>query len=57
LHIRDAIDRGITRIEITAIDTREIGTRDIIRSRDFGEWVTDACGVQYYGAEAMRVAP
>jgi hypothetical protein len=55
--IKDSIAQGITRIEITAIDTKDINTRDIIRSEDFGKWVTEACGVKYYDAEAMRVAP
>ena len=54
--IKDAIAQGITQIEIIPIDTKEINTRDIIRSEAFGKWVTDACGVQYYDAEAMRVA-
>ncbi|HMD82340.1 MAG TPA: hypothetical protein VKE92_13580, partial [Anaerolineales bacterium] len=55
--IKDAIAQGITQIEIIPIDTKDINTRDIIRSEAFGEWVTDACGVQYYDATAMRVAP
>jgi hypothetical protein len=60
--IRDAkieasIARGMTQIEIIPIDTKDINTRDIIRSEAFGKWVTDACGVKYYDAEAMRVAP
>jgi hypothetical protein len=55
--IQDAIAEGITQIEIIPIDTKDINTRDIIRSEDFGKWVTEACGVQYYDAEAMRVAP
>ncbi len=55
--IRNTIAQGITQIEIIPIDTKDINTRDIIRSEDFGKWVTDACGVQYYDAEAMRVAP
>jgi len=46
-----------TQIEIIAIDTKDIDTRDIIRSEAFGKWVIDACGVKYYDAEAMRVAP
>ena len=55
--IKTAITQGITQIEIIAIDTKDIDTRDIIRSKAFGKWVTDACGVNYYDAEAMRVAP
>ena len=55
--IKDAIAQGITQIEIIPIDTKDINTRDIIRSEAFGKWVTDACGVQYYDAQAMRVAP
>jgi hypothetical protein len=55
--IKNAIAQGITQIEIIAIDTKDINTRDIIRSEAFGEWVTDACGVQYFDAAAMRVAP
>jgi fumarate reductase subunit C len=55
--IKTAIAQGITQIEIIAIDTKDIDTRDIIRSEAFGKWVTDACGVKYYDAEAMRVAP
>jgi hypothetical protein len=55
--IKDAIAQGITQIVITPIDTKAINTRDIIRSEDFGKWMADACGVQYYDAEAMRVAP
>ena len=55
--IKDAITQGITQIEIIPIDTKDISTRDIIRSEDFGKWVIEACGVQYYDAEAMRVAP
>ena len=42
---------------LIAIDAKDFNTRDIIRSEDFGEWVTDACGGKYYDAEAMRVAP
>jgi hypothetical protein len=55
--IKNAIAQGITQIEIMPIDTKDINTRDIIRSEGFGNWVTDACGVKYYDAEAMRVAP
>ena len=55
--IKDAIAHGITHIEIIPIDTKDINTRDIIRSEAFGKWITDACGVQFYDAEAMRVAP
>ncbi len=55
--IKDSIAQGITQIEIIAIDTKDIDTRDIIRSEDFGKWVTGACGVKYYDAGAMRVAP
>lgn len=55
--IKDTIAQGVTQIEITPIDTKDINTRDIIRSEAFGKWVTDACGVQYYDAQAMRVAP
>jgi hypothetical protein len=55
--IKNSISRGITQIEIVPIDTKDINTRDIIRSEAFGKWVTDACGVQFYDAEAMRVAP
>ena len=55
--IRESIAQGITQIEIIPIDTKDINTRDIIRSEAFGKWVTDACGAQYYDAEAMRVAP
>src|SRR5688572_7882681 len=55
--IRESIAQGITQIEIIPIDTKDINTRDIIRSEAFGKWVTDACGVQYYEAEALRVAP
>ena len=55
--IKDAITQGITQIEIIPIDTKDISTRDIIRSEDFGKWVTEACGVQDYDAEAMKVAP
>lgn len=55
--IKDAVAQGITQIEIVAIDTKDINTRDIIRSEAFEKWVTDACGVKYYDAEAMRVAP
>ncbi len=55
--IKTAVAQGITQIEIIAIDTKDIDTRDIIRSEAFGKWVTDACGVKYYDAEAMRIAP
>jgi hypothetical protein len=55
--IESSIAQGATQIEISAIDTNQINTRDIIRSRDFGEWVTNACGVKYYDAEALKVAP
>ena len=55
--IKDSIAQGISQIEIVAIDTKDINTRDIIRSEAFGKWVTDACGVQFYDAGAMRVAP
>jgi hypothetical protein len=57
VQIRDAIAQGITQIEIIPIDTKDINTRDIIRSEAFGKWVTDACGVKYYDAEAMMVPP
>ena len=53
--IKDSIAQGISQIEIVAIDTKDINTRDIIHSEAFGKWVTDACGVQFYDAEAMRV--
>ncbi|HKY54856.1 MAG TPA: DUF6056 family protein, partial [Anaerolineales bacterium] len=56
-NIKDSIAQGSTQIEIIPIDTKDINTRDMIRSEAFGKWVTDACGVQYYDAEAMRVAP
>jgi hypothetical protein len=55
--IKSSIEQGVLQVETTAIDTNEIATRDIIRSRDFGKWVADACGVEYYDAEAMRIAP
>ena len=55
--IRSEIDQGATRIEINAIDTKEIATRDIIRSQDFGKWVTNACGVKYFDVEAMKATP
>ena len=55
--IEDAIAQGLAQIEIIPIDTKDINTRDIIRSEAFGKWVTDACGVKYYDAQAMRVAP
>jgi hypothetical protein len=55
--IKNSIAQGMTQIEIIPIDTKDINTRDIIRSEAFGKWVTDACGVQYYDAEAMMVAP
>ena len=57
LQIKNSIAQGITQIVITPIDTKDINTRDIIRSESFGKWITDACGVQYYDAEAMMVAP
>lgn len=57
IYIKESIARGITRIEIDAIDTSLIDTRDIIRSKDFGTWMTDICGAHYYGAEALRVGP
>lgn len=57
IQIRNTIAEGMTQIEIIPIDTKDINTRDIIRSEDFGKWVTDACGVHYYDAEAMKVAP
>ncbi len=55
--IRNEINQGATRIEINAIDTKEIATRDIIRSQDFGKWVTNVCGVKYFDVEAMRATP
>ena len=55
--IKNSIAQGMIQIEIIPIDTKDINTRDIIRSEAFGKWVTDACGVQYYDAEAMMVAP
>lgn len=55
--INTAVAQGLTQIEIIAIDTKDINTRDIIRSEAFGKWVTAACGVNYYDAEAMKVAP
>ena len=33
--------------------TKDINTRDIFLSEDFGKWVTEACKVKYYDAEAM----
>ena len=56
-YIKKTIEQGIFQIEITPIDTKDIDTRDIIRSQDFGKWVTNACGVDYYDVEAMRVTP
>lgn len=55
--IKSSIAQGNTQIEIKAIDTKDINTRDIIRSEDFGKWVSGACGVKYYDAQAMRVGP
>jgi len=56
-YINNSIEQGMTRIEIKAIDTNTIHTRDILRSRTFGKWATNACGVQYYDLDAMRIAP
>ena len=56
-YINDSIGQGMTRIEIKAIDTKAIHTRDILRSKSFGKWAKNACGVRYYDLEAMRVAP
>ena len=56
-YINNAIEQGMRRIEIKPIDTNAIHTRDILRSKSFGKWAKNACGVRYYELEAMRIAP
>lgn len=51
--IREAVSQGQTRIEVPVIDTQTIETRDIMRSVDMQEWVTN-CTTQYYGVEAFH---
>ena len=55
--IREAVRRGETQIKVPVIDTQDIDTRDIMRSIDMEQWVTN-CATEYYGAEAFRaIAP
>ena len=54
--IRDAVAEGKTNLEVPVIDTDEIDTRDLIRSIDTDQWVSN-CATEYYGAEAFLAIP
>lgn len=51
--MREAAAQGITRMEVVAIDTHEIGTKDIMRSKNMPEW-TVTCAATYYGMEEIK---
>ena len=51
--MREAEAQGITRMEVTVIDTHEIGTKDIMRSQDMDRWVR-SCAASYYGMEEIK---
>jgi len=51
--MREAEAQGISRMEVTVIDTHEIGTKDIMRSQDMNRWVR-SCAASYYGMEAIK---
>ena len=54
--IRNAVAEGQSNLEVPVIDTHEIDTRDLIRSIDTDEWVSN-CATEYYGAEAFLAIP
>jgi hypothetical protein len=54
--IRNAVAEGQFNLEVPVIDTHEIDTRDLIRSIDTDEWVSN-CATEYYGAEAFLAIP
>ncbi len=52
--IRQASAQGQKRLDVTVIDTHEIGVQDIMRSKDMnGNWVS-TCGSGYYGLDAIK---
>lgn len=49
-----AVSEGQRMVEVTVIDTHEIGIQDIMRSKDMnGKWVSN-CGSDYYGLDAIK---
>ena len=52
--IKLALSQGQKIVEVTVIDTHDIGVQDIMRSKDMrGEWVRN-CGSDYYGLDAIK---
>lgn len=54
--IKEAKTKGIMKIDVPAVDTNEINTRDLFRSVDknWDEYKYN-CGTRYYGVEGLRV--
>jgi len=51
--MRAAEAQGVKRMEVVVIDTREIGTKDIMRSQDMNKWGR-SCAGSYYGMDAIK---
>jgi hypothetical protein len=52
--IKQALSQGQKTLEVTVIDTHDIGVQDIMRSKDMrGDWVRN-CGSDYYGLDAIK---
>ena len=51
--IREEVENGVVRLEVPVIDTQEIGTKDIMRSRDMNRWVNN-CAAGYYGLQEIK---
>lgn len=51
--IREQVANGAIRLEVPVIDTQAIGTKDIMRSRDMNNWVTN-CASDYYGLKEIK---
>ncbi len=52
--IKLALSEGQKMVEVSVIDTHDIGVQDIMRSKDMtGDWVRN-CGSEYYGLDAIK---
>ena len=54
--IQTARAEGNMLVEVRAIDTCQIGTKDIVRSKATDKWVSN-CAAGYYGLQAIRIIP
>jgi hypothetical protein len=51
--IKQALAQGINKVEVVMIDMGNANTRDIVRSSQIGNWISN-CGSRYYGLEAIK---